>query len=109
MSKRVVVRGLLVEAGERGVTTGELLRAGAGSRYGGRIFELRAQGYQIETERIRDGEYRYTLRGCPAPPAPADDVDDVRSPIGESVEPLPLFEPPPTPLNAALADYEDAA
>jgi hypothetical protein len=102
MSKRELVHRLLLEAGERGVTTAQLMAAGAGSRYGGRIFELRSQGLVIETERIREGAYRYTLRRPPEPrPVPPVRID--------SLEVLPLFElAPPAPLNAALTDWEAA-
>jgi len=39
-------------AGGRGVSTGELLHGGCGSRYGARIAELRGMGCEISTERI---------------------------------------------------------
>lgn len=55
------VLGFLRDAGSRGVTTHELLHGGCGSRYGGRIHELRKLGYDITAERERQGSYRYTL------------------------------------------------
>ena len=61
MTRRQLVLHLLREAGPRGVTTAELLQAGCGSRYGGRLFELREQGHVIEGERLREGSWRYRL------------------------------------------------
>lgn len=65
MSNKALVLHLLKEAGDRGVTTAELLQAGCGSRYGGRILELRKKGYVIESTRVRDGSWRYELLSCP--------------------------------------------
>jgi hypothetical protein len=43
--------------------TGELCNpACGGERFGARIMELRKQGYEIETEIVRVGQARYTLR-----------------------------------------------
>lgn len=61
MTRRGLCLHLLREAGERGVTTAELLQAGVGSRYSARILELRTEGYVIESERIREGSWRYVL------------------------------------------------
>lgn len=100
MSRRALVLQLLTEAGPRGVTTAEFLEAGCGSRFGGRIFELRRDGHAIDARPIRTGSYRYTLR-APEPQLPPADL-----PAAEAA----LFEfPPPRPLNAALVDYEDTA
>lgn len=41
-------------------TTGDFLRAYV-PRFSARIQELRAEGFEIETGRVRDGEYRYRL------------------------------------------------
>lgn len=48
---------LLREAGDHGVTTSEFLQAGCGSRFGGRIFELREQGHVIEAEPLEGGPF----------------------------------------------------
>jgi hypothetical protein len=69
MTRREQLARLLREAGDRGVTTGELLQAGVGSRYGARIAELREQGWQIESARLRDGAWRYTLISRPSSPS----------------------------------------
>lgn len=61
MTRRSLCLSLLEDAGPQGVTTGEFLQAGVGSRYGARLLELRKQGYVITSERIRDGSWRYVL------------------------------------------------
>lgn len=61
VTRRQLTLHLLREAGGRGVTTSEFLEGGCGSRFGGRILELREQGHMIETERVREGSFRYTL------------------------------------------------
>lgn len=65
MSRKWLLSTLLKEAGERGVTTGELLQAGVGSRYGARLLELREDGYVIESIRERAGSFRYRLLATP--------------------------------------------
>jgi hypothetical protein len=60
-TRRALVYQLLRDAGPRGVTTNDLLLAGVGSRYSARILELREVGYVIESQRLRDGQWRYTL------------------------------------------------
>lgn len=75
-TQRDVIRRLLREAGARGITTSELLVAGAGVRYSARVLELREQGYEIVTERIGPGQARYRLvrePERPTPPAPRSD------------------------------------
>ena len=47
---------------DRGATNSELLSVG-GFRYGARIFELRKDGWEIETRPIAGGEYRFILKG----------------------------------------------
>lgn len=100
MTRRELVLQLLTEAGGDGVTTGDFLRAGAGSRFGARIAELRADGYAIHAERVRDGEWRYWLAedlfdigpgaasGGDPPSAPA------RCSAGSGVEPAGPEQPP---------------
>ncbi len=65
MTRRALLGHLLEQAGERGLTTAELLQAGIGSRYSARIWELREAGWVIEAHRIRDGSWRYTLLAKP--------------------------------------------
>jgi hypothetical protein len=47
-------------AGDRGLTTGQLDEIG-GTRFGGRIMELRDMGYVISQSRVRQGMHRYVL------------------------------------------------
>lgn len=58
--ERVLVQ--LIAAGVRGVTNRELLDEG-GFRYGARLFELRREGYLIDTLPAGDGLFRFVLRG----------------------------------------------
>lgn len=66
-------RGLvahMLHENPHGVTTGQLLKAGAGSRYGARIKELRESGMRIESELVRPGEWRYWIPELAAPEVP---------------------------------------
>jgi hypothetical protein len=66
-SSRALIRHLLEEAGDRGVTTAQLLEAGAGSRYGARIHELRHEdGLNITEKPLRQGSSVYKLVGRPS-------------------------------------------
>lgn len=51
-------------AGDHGVTNVMLMRV-AGSRAGGRVHELRQDGYVIDCQHEGRGTYRYTLRSRP--------------------------------------------
>lgn len=55
---------------ERGEADSDMLNKIA-FRFGGRIEELRKAGYQIRTERIKDGLFRYVYEGKKTRP-PAD-------------------------------------
>lgn len=58
-TQRAYALHLLEEAGPRGITTNQLLQAGAGSRFGARVHELRHDaGYRID-----EHAERYTLHG----------------------------------------------
>jgi len=61
VTRRDLLAHLLREAGDRGLTTSELLQAGIGARYSARLLELRERGWVVEVTRIRDGAHRYTL------------------------------------------------
>lgn len=63
--RQKVVLQLLRQAGSSGVTTADFLQGGAGSRFGGRILELRQMGFVISTKRVRSGMSRYVLLGEP--------------------------------------------
>jgi hypothetical protein len=56
------VYAVLVAAGPSGVTNSDLLAFG-GFRYGARLFELRRDGYDIETVAGHGGEFRFVLKG----------------------------------------------
>ena len=101
MSRRELLLHLLRQAGERGVTTSELLQACVGSRYGARLLELREEGHTISAERVRDGAWRYTLLDEP----PAAVAETPPAPDG-----VPrLFDAPRAKPRNALFDWDDAA
>ncbi len=60
MSQRQQVLTMLKAAAFLGVTTDQFLGAYI-PRFSARIEELRAEGFQITTERLRASKYRYTL------------------------------------------------
>jgi hypothetical protein len=61
-SARRVVRALMA-AGGRGATTAELCQpVVGGGRFGARIAEARARGFEIDAIAERTGSYRYYLR-----------------------------------------------
>ena len=57
---------MLREAGPLGVTNYEFYRCYL-PRFGGRIFELRTEGYVIDVEFVKTGCFRYTLQGGDRP------------------------------------------
>lgn len=96
MSKRDRVLQLLVEAGDRGVTTAEFLEARCGSRFGARVQELRCEGFVIDVRRVRDGSYQYTLCREAGRAVREPEAQEARDPV--------LFVPPA--LEAALHDWD---
>jgi hypothetical protein len=84
-SQRDRILALLRVSGLAGVTNRELNKVGY--RYGARLWELKKEGYDIRTESLGDGLYKFTLLNGPFPPKP--------QPAGESstgTQPtLPLF------------------
>jgi hypothetical protein len=64
MTRRDNVLRALENAGERGCTTAELTGPECGgSRFGGRIGELRQEGWIITERRVREGSHLYVLTG----------------------------------------------
>jgi hypothetical protein len=65
MTQKARILKALHAAGGRGVTTNEFLAdPNIGHRYAARIMELRREGHEIETTRIKGhGGARYTLVG----------------------------------------------
>lgn len=131
MTRRAIALQLLQDAGGAGVTTGDLMRAGVGSRYGARLKELRDEGYEIHSERLRGGSWRYILTSEPGsvqttplactadpgsgvkPSGPQGPPSGGTEPPGErrdAAESGALFDlPTAAPMNAATHDWEDAA
>lgn len=56
------VLDLLQKRGSRGASNGDLLGVG-GFRYGARLFELRKEGWDIETVQGDAGAFTFVLRG----------------------------------------------
>lgn len=56
-------RKLLAYLREHASATNRELAEVAGQRFGGRILELRKDGWLIDTEIVAPGLYRYTFRG----------------------------------------------
>lgn len=129
MTHKELALHLLREAGDRGVTTAEMLQAGVGSRYSARLLELRQEGHLIESERIREGSWLYTLThdaergggganpqrpGIPAatasPGAEGGAGESNRGSLSAgAADTGALFDLPAPPREAALHDYEEEA
>lgn len=60
-SRKLAILKLLKQAGPRGLTNLELNEICF--RYGGRLFELRQEGFEIETKAEGAGVYRFTFKG----------------------------------------------
>jgi hypothetical protein len=70
-SSKALILAALQQAGARGCTNLEL--NDIAFRYGGRIFELRREGYDIPEPTVEaPGVYRYTLLTAPAAPKPGE-------------------------------------
>lgn len=67
-TKRDLTLRMLTEAGRDGVTSRQFMEAG-NFRFSARIEELRKEGREIETRRIKGSLYRYCLLD-PADPEP---------------------------------------
>ena len=68
MTQRDRVLKMLEDAGHAGVTNADFLRACL-PRFSARLLELRASGYQISTDRVREGSWRYQLVGATPKPS----------------------------------------
>lgn len=105
MNKRQQVLQLLQQAGTHGVTTGEFLDAGCGSRFGARIQELRDRGMVVDVHRLRSGSYCYALR-TPDTPAAGEQESGLECATASSTPAASLFAvSAPRPLNALLDDW----
>jgi len=98
MTNKQTMLAALRAGGSAGVTTAELMRVGCGSRYGARLLELRAEGFEISSERVRDGSWRYTLIGERVEPK------QIYSQVEAEIE--QLFTTPPT-VRSAIYGSDD--
>lgn len=104
MTKKQKTLELLRQAGEDGVDNRALVQAGVW-RYSARIKELRDAGYNIRTERLEQGHFRFVLTE-PSPPKvtvteQAGSADQQDAGGGPS-----LFPPPAPPRPRGYADPE---
>ena len=107
MTKKEKVLSMLQAAGDRGVTNRELNEAGV-YRYSARIKELRDEGTEILTTRVKGGLFKFRL----APPfTPAEGATEVvadtshprEADLPESAS-LPSGDRPPTLFVCDLND-----
>lgn len=61
LERRDTNRAALLDALRRGPRYGHELALIAGHRFAARLKELRDDGHEIDTERVGNGVYRYTL------------------------------------------------
>lgn len=90
MTKRELALRLLQDAGPRGVTTAEFLRAGVGSRYGARLREIREAGYDIVSERLTASSFRYELQNVSDPQTQVADPSPTRTSLVDGKPPSSL-------------------
>lgn len=81
--------------GARGVTTKEFLDEGCGSRFGGRLQELRDEGYSIASERLSMTSWLYTLTH--------DAERDAGAPEKENCLIAAASPPPPSGSSAGVS------
>lgn len=106
MTRRELVEQMLRDAGPTGVTTSQFLRAGAGSRFGARVQELRDRGFTIPCSRVRDGEFRYVLDAEPVRPNhDAEGGGEGNTSRGSS----PVAAVPAAPLSAETCLFDPYA
>lgn len=95
-------------AGRPDVTTGQFLAAGVG-RLSARIQELREVGYEIQTERIENNQFKYRIASEPARLGAGHGASENQRTTA-SAEGGQLFEAPEEqPVNAAVQDFDEAA
>lgn len=104
MTKKEKVLSMLEVAGDRGVTNRELNDAGI-FRYSARIKELRDEGKEILTTRIKGGLFKFRLVDPPCTPAEGVVADPPprEADLPESA-PKPSGDRPPTLFVCDLND-----
>ena len=103
MTKKEQVLSMLEAAGERGVTNRQFTEAGI-YRYSARIKELRDEGTNVDTIRIRGGYFKFRLASPPCGPVEgATDAHPREEDLPESA-PKPSGDPPPSLFVCDLND-----
>lgn len=106
MSQRETVLDLLVRSGEQGVSAYELVYVHGITRGAAAVFDLREEGYVIDTldeGMTDDGKQklaRYVLRAAPDGEMPKPEPKHVPPP-----DPEPLV--PPVPVEGAMAAWKE--
>ena len=107
MTKKEQVLSMLKAAGDRGVTNRELNEAGI-YRYSARIKELRDEGTEVDTIRIKGGYFKFRLAPF-SPCGPVEGAEDTANAhpregdLPESAS-KPSGDPPPTLFVCDLND-----
>lgn len=110
MTKKEQVLSMLRAAGDRGVTNRELNEAGI-YRYSARIKELRDEGTEVDTIRIKGGYFKFRLAPPPCRPVEGAEgvVADTSHPreegLSESHHSSPSGDSPP---NLFVCDLNDS-
>lgn len=74
------------------VTTATFLQGGCGSRFGARLMELRAEGYNIQSELVRPGSWRYRLLDADVDAGNGASAASLSSPsVDLSAEPIAIY------------------
>lgn len=84
MTKKEQVLSMLKAAGDRGVTNRELNEAGI-YRYSARIKELRDEGVEVDTIRIKGGYFKFRLAHIPFGPAGGAERADTPRPRADDL------------------------
>lgn len=108
----IKLRRILRDAGPRGCTTHEILEAGVGVRFGGRVRELREAGYEISASPIGSTthSYLYVLVSSPevgGECAAASTDREALDPPVRATEAVTLA--PSTGPRCAVWDWDEAA
>lgn len=89
-------------------TIGDFLSAGAGTRFGARVYELRQEGYQIEEKYFGKkglGDHRYFLKQTPQEAQKAQQQKAQEVAKVAEITALPLFEANRPLDNMVTHDY----
>ena len=109
MTKKEQVLAMLQAAGDRGVTNRELNEAGI-YRYSARIKELRDEGTEVDTIRIKGGYFKFRLVSPPCDPAEGAEgaVADTPRPRADDLPGSSPFPPGDRSPKLFVCDLNDS-